>query len=225
MFTFPPSLIAGSGFVSAIPDPDHYYVMDGTGNAADNGATGGADLTENGTITEVTGKSGNGRSAFSTANYFQESSTTISTAIDEPDWSLSVWVKTPSALPKFALSTSSNTFYLYITTSSVIWYDGSTAITHSTTIAASTWYHVAIGRTSSGRWATVDDETPTTDADTASGVTGSFQAGKHSTTSPWDSGGIIDELAIWDGVDIRGDALTELYGSGTGKFWSGSAWA
>lgn len=207
---------------SSIPSPTHYSVMDGTGNAIDTGATGGEDFTENGTVTEVTGKSGNGRSGFTTANYFSNAALgPLTTGADV--YSVHFWVNVNTSADHYVIGWTSAYFLFRTGGNELSWNDGTTILTHSVTLDPAIWYSVAFGYSADGkRWATVNNGTPTTLVDASVGGSGSLLIGKWSTLS---MDGIVDELSYWDGADIRGAALTELYNSGTGKFWNGTSWS
>lgn len=212
------------GAPSNIPDPIHYYAMDGTAGATDIGTLADTDLTEGGTVTEVTGKIGNARAGWSGANYLRDLSGTLAAILtdDASDWSMIFWFRTGTVVATKYPFQAVN-FHTYINQyNKMLFYFGPATLTSTVTLTASTYHFGAIGNEAGvGKWMSINDQaTPDTSATLTSTSTGTFYAGLS-----WPADGHVDDFGFFDS-DIRGAPLTELYGGGTSpKSWNGSSWA
>ena len=161
------------------------------------------------------------------------------------DFSISAWVKIPSAPSAFQVIFSNYNYdfvynygYLFgINTNRTInfWVystAGSPSVTSTTALALNTWYHVAVKRDTTNKKSyfyvngILEAQTPTSDNITIAYGTRAIQPtigairqnnqGMLSTNSYLN--GSVDELNIWN-KQLTSTEVTELYNTGTGKFY------
>ena len=160
------------------------------------------------------------------------------------DFSISVWVKIPSA-PSSGGSIFRNDNYdvttaygyaLYVNTSSNIGFyigatNGTSTVTSTTTLALNTWYYVTIKRDSVAKRSdlyingVLEAQATNTNLTISYGTRaiqpaiGAYRQNNQGVLSVSNYlNGTVDELYIWDRL-ITTDEITELYNSGVGTFY------
>jgi len=216
----------------APPSPDHYYEMEGVATATDNGTDTAINLTEQGTITEPTGKNGDAReNSGSTSNYLW--------AVDNVDWemqndvSFSAWFYADSLADReifgkgtdfsdsargWRIRLNTDRVYFELASSSSSGWDKSVD-TGASSVSTGAWYHIAWGRANNEIWIALNGGTKTTvAATTINDTTGAFNAFRMQSGSAHD--GKIDEVAIWNSHELTDAEIDGLQS----VFWNGSNW-
>ena len=193
-------------------------------------------LTNNGTVTFVTGKVGNAADFVPASSQYLSRADNAALSAGDTDMTIQAWVKFDSfdSSPTIICKCDTGGFggdleyAIYTTDTGELRsrrYNGSTfnTITSSGNLSLSTWYHVVTTYDASANVHAliINDGTPITASySPGSWDTGnSFTIGIDSTSQGHWMDGLVDQVGIWRRV-LSSSEITELYNSGNGRSYS-----
>jgi hypothetical protein len=203
----------------------YYKLEEASGSAAD--AAGSNTGTVTGSPYSATGKIGSAYNFNGTTEYVQ-CGTGIATALNSSDFSVSLWIN-PDALisnpnyTSFIWNGSTEGFRIYYYNGDLIFGTlnaggGWQSSTYTTTLSASTWYHVVATCVNGGAMKLYVNGSDVGSAATSDGmnaIAGNFNIATNATAAGQWFDGTIDEIGVWDKV-LTSTEVTDLYNSGSG---------